>query len=186
MSFFKPLTCGVPQGSILGPLLFLVYIKDLSNALLNQTRLYADDTCLLISSLNIEEVNAKSNAELHNYKIWMDRHNKLSLNINKTYSLLIDPAVHHSSFGTIALFNIGGIQSVKVIKYLGTDIEIDSQLNFKLHINNVQSKTAKGIRILFKLKKFLHQMLCYALVHPHLAYGILVWGSTYRSYLNTL
>ena len=79
--------------------------------------------------------------------------NKLSLNINKTYSLLINPTVHHSSSDAIAFFNINGIQHVNVIKYLG--IEIDSQLNFKSHIDNVQSKIAKGIGILFKLNKIL-------------------------------
>ena len=188
MSSFKPITCGVPQGSILGPLLFLIYINDLPNALLNQPRLYTDDTCLLISSPNIEDLNVKSKTELHNCKIWMD-FNKLSLNINKTYSLLINPTVHHFSSDSIALFNIDGIQHVNVIKYLG--IEIDSQLNFKSHIDNVQSKIAKGVGILFlKLNKILTSnallMLYYALVHPHLTYGILIWSSTYKSYLNTL
>ena len=130
MSSYKPMTCGVPQSFISVPLLFLIYINDLPNALLNQPRLYADDTCLLISSPNIEDLNVKSKTELHNCKIWMD-HNKLSLNINKTYSLLINPTVHHSSSDTIAFFNIDGIQHLNVIKYLG--IEIDSKLNFKSH-----------------------------------------------------
>ena len=175
MSSFKPITCGVPQGSILGPLLFLIYINDLLNALLNQPRLYADDTCLLVSSPNIEDLNVKSKTELHNCKIWMDL-NKLSLNMNKTYSLLINPTVHHSSSDAIAFFNIDGIQHVNVIKYLG--IEIDSQLNFKSHIDTVQSKIAKGVRILFKLNKILTSnallLLYYALVYPHLTYGILI------------
>ena len=113
--------------------------------------------------------------------------NKLSLNINKTYSLLINPTVHHSSSEAIALFNIDEIQHVNVIKYLG--IEIDSQLNFKSHIENVQSKTAKEVGILFKLNKILSSnallMLYYTLAHPHLTYGILIWGSTYKSYFNT-
>ena len=180
MSSFKPTTSGVPHGSLLGPLLFLIYINDLPHALLNQPRLYADDTCLLIFSPNIEDLNAKSKTELHNCKIWM--------NINKTYSLLNNPTVHHSSSDAIAFFNIDKIQHVNVIKYLG--IEIDSQLNFKSHIGNVQSKVAKGIGILFKLNKIFTSnallMLCYALVHLHLTYGILICGSTYKSYLNTL
>ena len=114
--------------------------------------------------------------------------NKLSLNINKSYSLLINPIINHPSSDVTAFPNIDGIQQVNVIKYLG--IEIDSQLNFKSHIDNVQSKIAKGIGILFKLNKILTPktllMLYYALVHPHLSYGILIWGSTYKSYLNTL
>ena len=187
MSFFKPITYGVPPGSVLGPLLFLIYNNDLPNALLNQPRFYADDTCLLIFSPNIEDLNVKSKTELHNCKIWMDL-NKLSLNINKTYSLLINPTVHHSSSDAIAFFNINGIQHVNAIKYHG--IEIDSQLNFKSHIDNVQSKIAKEVGLLFKLNKILTSnallMLSYALVHPHLTYGILIWGFTYKSYLNTL
>ena len=163
----------------MGPLLFLIYINDLPNALLNQPRLYADDTCLLIPSLNIKDLHAKFKTKLHNYKIWMDL-NKLSLNIDKTHSLLINPTVHHSSSDTIASFNIDGIQHVNVLKYLG--IEIDSQLNFKSHIDNVRSKIAKGIKILFRLNKILTSnallMLYYALVHPHLTYGILIWDFT--------
>ena len=64
------------------------------------------------------------------------------------------------------------------------------ELNFKSHINNVQTKITKGIGILFKLNKILTfialLMLYYALIHPHFTHNILIWGSTYKSYLNTL
>ena len=115
-----------PKVLFWGLLPFLTYINDLPNALLNKPKLHADDICLLISSPSIKDLNAKSKRELHNCKIWMDL-NKLSLNINKTYSLLINPTVHYSSSDAIAFFNIDGIQHVNVIKYLG--IEIDSQSN---------------------------------------------------------
>ena len=114
--------------------------------------------------------------------------NKLSLNINKTYSLLISPKVCSHSADTSALLNAGKIQQVKEITYLG--VEIDSRLNFKSHIEKTQSKIAKGIGILFKLNKLLPQnallTLYYALVHPHLTYGILIWGSTCKSHLEVL
>ena len=67
--------------------------------------------------------------------------NKFSLIIDKTYSLLINPTVHHFLSDAIALLNIDGIQHVNAVKYLG--IEIDSQLNFKSHIDNLQFKMAK-------------------------------------------
>ena len=72
--------------------------------------------------------------------------------------------------------------------YLG--IEIDSKLNFKTHISKVQSKISKGVGILYKLNKLLPTRtlitLYYALIFPHLMYGIIIWGSTYSSYLTSL
>ena len=102
---------------------------------------------------------------------------------------MINSRVQHSSSDAIAFFNIDEIQHVKVFKYLGT--EADSQLNLKSHIDNVQSKVAKGIGILFKLNKTLTSnallmFFYYALVHLQFNYGILIWGSTYKFYLDTL
>ena len=101
--------------------------------------------------------------------------NKLSLNINKTYSLLINPTVHHSSSDTIAAFNIDGIQHVNGIKYFG--FEIDSQLNFKSRIDNVQSKIAKGIGILFKLNKILTSNALLVLYYIHISHMVFLSGA---------
>ena len=103
-------------------------------------------------SLIIEDLTQNLKRSFTTVKMWIDL-NKFSLNINKTYSLLINPTVHHSSSVAIAFFNVDGIQHVNVIKYLS--IEIYLQLNFKLHTDNAQSKIAKGIGILFKLNKIL-------------------------------
>ena len=176
-SSVKPITCGVPQGSILGPLLSLIYINDIPNALLKKPRLYADDTCLIISSPTIEDLNSRFKAVLHDSQSWTNL-NKLSLNINKTYSLLKSPRVCSHSADTSALLNTGKIQQVNEITYLG--VEIDSQLNFKSHIDKTQSKIAKGIGNLFKLNKLLPQNALLTLPTP---YGILIWGSTYKSHL---
>ena len=95
---------------------------------------------------------------------------------------MINSRVQHSSSDAIAFFNIDEIQHVNVFKYFGT--ETDSQLNLISRIDNVQSKVAKGIGILFKLNKILTSnallMFYYALVHLQLIYGILIWGSSYK------
>ena len=80
----KAINCGVPQGSILGPLIFILYMNSLPNHLANcQTFLYADDTAILCSGNNIDEMNNTLCAELTNAAYWMQRH-KLSLNYSKT------------------------------------------------------------------------------------------------------
>ena len=106
---------------------------------------------------------------LDNRKIWMDL-NKLSLIINTTYSLLINPSVYHSSSDAIVLLNIDGIQHVNVIKYLGTEINL--QLNFKSHVDNVQFKITKGLGILFKSNKIFTSN-AFSISTSHLCYSYL-------------
>ena len=80
---------GVPQGSVLGPILFLLYINDLSNALLCKPRLFADDTLLLYSSNNLNKLEALRNNELLLVKLWMDA-NKLKINTSKSQAIIIN------------------------------------------------------------------------------------------------
>ena len=88
----------------------------------------------------------------------------------------------------IETFDFGAIPLTDNIKYLG--IKIDSKLNFKTHISKVQSKLSKGVGILYKLNKLLPTRtlitLYYALIFPHLMYGIIIWGSINSSYLTSL
>ena len=82
-----PLSCGVPQGSILGPLLFVCYINDLSNHLkLARSFLYADDTALVFSSINAEQLSVAMNSELALINNWFNA-NKLSINASKPTQL---------------------------------------------------------------------------------------------------
>ena len=77
------ITCGVPQGSLLGPLLFILYVNDITNASkLANLIMFADDTNLFFTNDNIVELEAKTNEELDKISIWF-KLNKLSLNVEK-------------------------------------------------------------------------------------------------------
>ena len=79
---------GVPQGSVLGPLLFILYINDLKNALMSKLRLFADDTCLLIKNNNLKELQEQGNQDLNMLQSWMAA-NKLTINPTNLKLLLL-------------------------------------------------------------------------------------------------
>ena len=83
-------SCGVPQGSVLGLLLFNIYINDLPKISKFETRLFADDTALILCDKNMKSLNVKVNFELIKIEQWLNA-NKLSLNYSKTKYLLIKP-----------------------------------------------------------------------------------------------
>ena len=121
---------GVPQGSNLGSLLFLIYINDLPNASSCHTTLFADDTCLLIQAKDVSTLQKRSNSELSKVHQWMNC-NKLTLNPNKTQVLLI-PSSRHQVISTIKLYlNNELIKPIETAKYLG--ITLDSQLKFDIY-----------------------------------------------------
>jgi len=84
------IVCGVPQGSVLGPLLFSIYINDLPNASEFETRLFADDAALILTNCNLSTLNEKVNFGLNKVANWLNS-NKLSLNYSKTKYFLISP-----------------------------------------------------------------------------------------------
>ena len=88
-SYPSEINYGIPQGSILGPLLFLIHVKDLPNCVENSNiRMFADDTTLTASGKSIQQIESKINCDLINIKEWLLA-NKLSLNLTKTEYLLI-------------------------------------------------------------------------------------------------
>ena len=95
-----PIACGVPQGSILGPLLFLIYINDLQMCTsFSTTKMYADDTCLFASAQDPSVLQNNLNEGLNKVLSWLHA-NKLTLNIKKTKYLIIASHYKHKSHET--------------------------------------------------------------------------------------
>lgn len=186
-STLKQIKYGVPQGSILGPTLFLIYVNDLPQSLLCPSKLFADDTCLLLSNPNISLLQEQGNSELNKLKLWCDA-NELTVNPSKSASLVIYPKLRSAKSEIQFTFNKENIPNCQSTKYLG--ITLDDQLNFKEHVKSLEKKINKGVGILGKLKTILPSetlvTLYYALLHPHLMYGIAAWGSTCTTYKNKL
>ena len=147
------ITCGVPQGSTLGPLLFTLYVNDLPLATNFDVKLFADDTNLTMSNYNVKDLQKNVNNEIENIIDWM-RSNKLSLNFTKTEFLLITKAKRQKSFEI--KINGHAIQPSSYEKYLG--VNIDDNLTWKKHVNTVCSKIGKGCWALARLRTEVESM----------------------------
>jgi hypothetical protein len=181
--------CGVPQGSILGPILFLLYINDMatvSKAIF--PLLFADDTNVFINGKDIDVLMKNMNIELGKLIVWLQC-NRLSLNIKKKHFMIFKSKRKKINRPLIPLqMNSEYLQEVTYTKFLG--IIIDNELSWSQHINYIKGKIAKGIGIIGKAKHLLNQetlkTLYYSFVYPYLNYCIIVWGNTYNKYVDEL
>ena len=141
----SPLNCGVPQGSIIRPLLFLIYINDLPNCLnVGTPRMYADDTYVTFSAATIPDLESLINSDLKYIDRWL-KANKLSLNVAKTEFMVISSRQKLQSLNDFTM-NIH-IDSVPInqsnqSKSLG--LIIDENLSWKAHIQEISKKVSSG------------------------------------------
>ena len=163
--------CGVPQGSVLGPLLFILYVNDMRNALQTIPRLFADDTCLFLTAKNVVDLEIIGNSELSSLKNWMDT-NKLTVNPTKSKLIVVNPKLRAPQIQFSLLYENTCIGNDKSLKYLG--VELDQELNFLPHLNKIENKLSQNVGIITKLKHYLPNsallMLCYSIVYPHILY----------------
>ena len=186
-SEYKIIKQGVPQGSILGPILFLIYINDIVNSSCNaHFTLYADDTCFTVSDPDINVLHAKLSRELNNVYKWI-KVNRLMLNIKKTHVMLFQ---NRSLAHDLEPVKLGRnvIDRVKTTKFLG--VTVDENLNWREHISNVSLTLSKITGILYCIRDNLSVesmlTLYYTLCYSKLMYCISIWGCTWPSFLNVL
>ena len=177
---------GVPQGSVLGPLLFLIYINDLNNAVIHSIVYhFADDTSILNVNKSIKKINSSVNHDLKHLCVWL-RANKISLNSAKT-TLVILRSRYKSVITKRLNFRISGqkLYTSKSVKYLG--IHLDEHLNWDTQINSVLKKLRQNTGMLAKIRHYINSKtllnIYYAIFNSHLTYGCQIWGQS-RNPLN--
>ena len=174
------IVCGVPQGSVLGPLFFILYINDVQNAVNGaNVQLYADDTVIYASGPTAEETARKLQPTLNLFSKWC-RINKLSLNTSKTKQM---------AFGTrhkvkkakrvVLLVNDVPLQMVPTYKYLG--FMLDSTLSFNYHVKSVANTVTYKAVLLGKIRKFLTEEVALqiykSMILPYLDYGDVIFAN---------
>jgi len=180
------------HGSVLGPILFIIYTNDFANCLNNcSSILFADDTTVYITGKDIKELHLKMKNDLCSLSQWF-RVNKLSLNISKTKYMLFHNrnSITETEIDDNIRIKIDNmeIKRSNSLKFLG--LFIDQNLTWTEHSNYIINKVSKSIYILNCIKnilpQYLKKTLYYSMVYSYFNYGIILWGHTYKFNISKL
>lgn len=180
--------CGVPQGSVLGPLLFLIFINDIAYLpLKGHIRIFADDTALFYETS--DPISILNNME-HDLDILFEffKSNLISLNISKTKFMVFHSP--YKSLGTLSPLKVNNITIERVfsMKYLG--LTFDVHMLWQDHINTISNKIAPLVGLLRKLSFFVPSrvllMIYFSFIHSRLSYGLVIYGTATATRLKKL
>ncbi len=184
----QTLTYGVPQGSVLGPLMFILYSNDVPKSLSHcRTILFADDTTVYSMGENLQQLYAQVNTDLHALNDWF-RANQLSVNPTKTKYILFTKHGNTTADGLFLHIENDHLERVQTTKFLG--VFMDEHFTWEYHIDHCKKKISKGIYAINMSKHVLDKtnlkILYYSLVHPYLLYGIRLWGNAMQKHIGKL
>ena len=180
----KATEIGVPQGSVLAPILFLLYVNEIPNIFADfNACLFADDTTFLVSDHDTQSLFNTCEIGLGKFADWCSA-NRLSLNVSKTNYMLFSNLSLPSNLPLLSINNTS-IERASSVRFLG--VELDDKLKFQIHINNISCKISKIAGILSKLAYFVPQevliTLYHSLIEPYLNYCPLIFGGSYSSHI---
>lgn len=172
--------CGVPQGSVLGPLLFLLYINDLPNVTEQNCILFADDTTLIIKCKTKNEMQLTAKTEFDKIMTWL-KNNNLNINLDKTKYIQFKTINSTNTEIDINYQNTTGvIENVNTTKFLG--IQIDNYLNWKAQINGIVAKLDRFVYALNRIRQIASKTAALQAYHGYVAsvlrYGVILWGNS--------
>ena len=188
-STMQKVDCGIPQGSNLGPLLFLLYINDLTKCIKKcKVSLYADDTCIYVPDKDPRTVVTTLNDELKSVDKWLTK-NKLALNAKKCEFLLLGSRKRiKDAVVPDVTIRARKIQRVSCLRYLG--VMIDEHLDWSTHVETLSNKIVRDIYLLKRIKQFIGQriaLLFYkSVIQSKFDYCDIVWGNVGKGFARKL